>query len=148
MKLDYENTAYDSLYVESMMSVHSLVFLKLWELKKEYDIFSMIDVYMQYSPIRAKMDVGNWSALNKGWKQIFNSIDFSLCAPKTEDIEMDGILLGWMADVYVLLQWRYNLPSAVISQKIPARTLCCVYNPLHETSYSNACEKLHKKFLE
>ena len=85
MRLDFENTAFDSSYIEGLMSVHRLVFSKLFTEKQEYDIFSKIDTYMQHSPIRKKMDVGNWSALNKGWKQIFNSIDFSLCEPRTED---------------------------------------------------------------
>lgn len=147
MILNCENTAYDRLYLEDMMGVHGLMFSKLVVNKPEYDVFSMIDTYMRYSDIRRKMDLGNWSALNKGWKQLFNSIDFSLCKPRTKDIPFDDILLGWVADIYVLLQWQYNIPSAEISQKIPAEVLCGLYNPLHETSYQNACEKLHHKFL-
>ena len=147
MNLNFKNTAYDSLYLESMMSVHALVFSKLFVLKKEYDIFSMIDVYMQHSEIRSRMDVGNWSALNKGWKQIFNSIDFSLCKPKLEDYPVDDILLGWIAHIYVLLQWRYNISSSILNQKLPSKVLCEMYDPLHETSYENACEKLYNKFI-
>lgn len=142
-----ENTAYDSLYLEDMMNVHGLMFSKLLTYKPEYDVFSMIDVYMQHSEIRRKMDSGNWSALNKGWKQLYNSIDFSLCKPKTRDIPLDIILLRWMADIYVLLQWQYNIPSSEINHKISAEVLCDMYNPLHETSYENACEKLYHKFL-
>lgn len=147
MNLNFENTAYDPMYLEDMMSVHDLMFFKLVTNKPEYDVFSMIDTYMRYSEVRYKMDLGNWSALNKGWKQLFNSIDFSLCEPRTRDLPFDQILLGWVADIYVLLQWRYNIPSAEISKKIPAETLCNMYNPLHETSYENACEKLHRRFL-
>lgn len=147
MNLNLENTAYDCLYLEDMMSVHGLMFSKLVKNKPEYDVFSMIDTYMRHSDVRHKMDLGNWSALNKGWKQLFNSIDFSLCKPITRDILFDDILLGWVADIYVLLQWRYNIPSAEISQKLPAEVLCDMYNPLHETSHMNACEKLYHKFL-
>lgn len=148
MNLNFENTAYDPLYLEDMMSVHGLMFFKLVTNMPEYDVFSMIDTYMRYSEVRYKMDLGNWSALNKGWKQLFNSIDFSLCEPKTRELFLDQILLGWIADIYVLLQWRYNIPSAEISRRMPAETLCGMYNPLHETSYENACEKLHHRFLE
>lgn len=86
MILNVENTAYDSLYLKDMMSVHGLMFSKLVAGKPEYDVFSMIDAYMRQSEVRRKMDLGNWSALNKGWKQLFNSIDFSLCKPRTRDI--------------------------------------------------------------
>ncbi len=60
--------------------------------KPEYDVFSMIDTYMQYSEVRHKMDLGYYNALNKGWKQLFNSIDFTRCKPRIKDIPFDGIL--------------------------------------------------------
>ena len=148
MNLNYENTAYDEGYLESMMNVHECMFSMLLTEKPEYDVFSMIDEYMRHSEVRHKMDLGNWSALNKGWKQLFNSIDFQQCKPRTDDTPpLDGILLGWIADMYVLLQWRYNIPSAEISKRLPAETLCYAYNPLHETSLTNACEKLHHKYI-
>lgn len=92
-----ENTAYNRLYLKDMMNVHGLLFSKLVANKPEYDVFSMIDTYMSQSEIRHKMDLGNWSALNKGWKQLYYSIDFSLCKPKIKDIPFDNILLGWVA---------------------------------------------------
>lgn len=146
MNLNYKNTAYDEGYLESVMKVHGCLFSKLSEIE-EYDVFSMIDAYMQHSGIRRKMDEGNWSALNKGYKQLLNSIDFTLCKPRKNTMLFDDILLGWIADIYVLLQWRYNIQSAKISQKLSAEELCRAYNPLHETSYENACEKLHRKYL-
>ena len=145
-----EKAPYDEAYLKDVMSVHGLMFVKLTEEKSEYDIFSMIDTYMRHSEIRAKMDIGNWSALNKGYKQLLNSIDFSLCEPAEiigSDMLPDPILLKWAADIYVLLQWYYDIPSAEISKKLPSRELCATYNPLHETSYTNACTKLYKKYL-
>ncbi|MDE5557475.1 MAG: hypothetical protein K2J32_07250 [Ruminococcus sp.] len=144
MKWNFENTAYDELYLDGVMKVHESLFRKLAEIK-EYDIFSMIDVYMQHSEIRHKMDKGNWSALNKGYRQLMNDVDYSLCSPK--QTESDDILLGWIADMYVLLQWIYNLPSAYINMKLSSSELAGAYNPLHETSYKNACEKLYHKYL-
>ena len=146
MNLNYENTAYDAEYLESVMNVHGLLFSKLSKIEK-YDVFSAIDIFMQHSDVRHKMDLGNWSALNKGYKQLLNSIDFTLCKPRANKMMFDEILLKWMADIYVLLQWRYNIPSSEISLKLSAEELCKAYNPLHETSYENACEKLYRKYL-
>lgn len=74
-----------------------------------------------------------------------NDVDYSLCSPK--QTESDDILLGWIADMYVLLQWIYNLPSVYINMKLSSSELAGAYNPLHETSYKNACEKLYHKYL-
>lgn len=114
--------------------------MKLNEIE-QYSLCSMIDEYMQHSEIRKKMDKGNWSALNKGYKQLLHSIDFTRCKPKADNTEYDNILLEWVAHVYVMLQWKYNIPSKTISQKVPAELMMKLYNPLHETSYPNACEK-------
>lgn len=73
--MEADKTAYDEIYLEDVIDLHTLLFIKLTEIT-EYDLCSMIDVYMQHSEIRRKMDVGNWSALNKGYKQLKNSIDF------------------------------------------------------------------------
>ena len=144
--MEADKTAYDEIYLEDVIDLHTLLFIKLTEIT-EYDLCSMIDVYMQHSEIRRKMDVGNWSALNKGYKQLKNSIDFSLCAPRKEAIECDRILLNWISQMYVRLQWKYCIASAEISRAIPSALLIRLYDPLHETSYNNACEKLYRKYL-
>lgn len=144
--MDYGEVAYNEAYLKDVINVHSFLFSQLTQIK-QYDIFSMIDAYMRHSDIRRKMDEGNWSALNKGCKQLLNSIDFSACEPDKDKTEIDSILLGWMATVYVMLQWKYRLFSSEISMKLSAKELCKTYNPLHEISYENACEKLYYRYL-
>lgn len=144
MKLNCDNVAYDKLYLTNVMNVHGLTFSKMDENEK-YCVFSMIDRYMQCSDVRKKMDIGNWSALNKGYKQLLNSVDYEGCEPKQYSI--DKISLHWIAEIYVLLQWKYNIPSSEISRKVPAKALFNLYNPLHETSHENACDKIYSKFL-
>ena len=95
--------------------------------------------------VRKRMDEGNWSALMKGWKQVYNSVDFSEC--KEDNEKSDDIMLHWLADIYTYWQWRYNLSSKEISARCDARLLSQLYYPLHETSIQNACEKLQKRFF-
>ena len=121
--MEAEKTAYDEIYLEDVIDLHTLLFIKLTEIT-EYDLCSMIDVYMQHSEIRRKMDVGYRSALNKGY-----------------------ILLNWISQMYVRLQWKYSIASAEISRAIPSALLMRLYDPLHETSYNNTCEKLYRKYL-
>ena len=47
-----------------------------------------------------------------------------------------------MADVYTYMQWKYNLWSEEIVEKISPEELYRKYSPLHEASLSNCAEKL------
>ena len=144
--------SYDELYLDSNRKLHRLLFedFLILEPYRNYDLFSLIDVYMQTSEIRRQMDKGDWRALNKCDKQLLNSIDLSLVKPKSkESVDMDGdfIPVWWMGEIYSLFQWMYDIPSKEISEKCPAEALYGVYNPLHETSHKNACEKIYHKFF-
>lgn len=144
---DTDNHPYDVLYLNPLMDLHRLVFLRFME-NEEHDFFSLIDNYMQTSDIRAKMDVGNWSALNKCDKQVINSVDMSNVTKKDPAEVIDYFIMHWMADIYTLFQWMYNIPSKEINDRIPAKKLYKIYYPLHETSEKNACEKLYHTFFE
>lgn len=142
---DKPEVAYSELYLDGMLSVHKLLFHDFIydEPYKNYDFFSLVDLYMQESEVRAKMDIGNTSALNKCDKQLLNSIPLEKC-PKDDTEQVDGILTNWMATIYVVFQWTYKLSSKEISEKLPARELARIFNPLHETSDTNACRKIYE----
>ena len=136
--------AYHKDYLIGTMDLIRLVFVKMNEIN-HLNIYEQIDSYMQTSEIRKRMDEGNWSALMKGWIQVYNSVDLSIChvGEKT-----DLIMLHWLADIYTYWQWKYNLPSKEINSRCNTRTLSQLYYPLHEASIQKACEKLQHKFFE
>lgn len=136
-----EKHPYDELYLYPLKKLHRLLYIMLND-EKEYNVFDAIDSYMQTSDVRKEMDRGLPRALNKGWKQLKNSIDFSRCS-KEDIVELDDTLLHWMADVYTQIQWLYNVPSKTISEKVPARTLAKIFNPLHEMPLDRACERIY-----
>ncbi len=138
-------TAYDKSYLGNMKRKTSFLFHMFME--SGYDFFSCVEKFMSTSRIRALADIGNSTALNKSPKQMFNDIDYSDLPKQTEDY-MDFILAEWLAYVYVQFQWMYNIPSSEIVKAMPPRAVCETYNPFHETSIKNACEKLHYKFWE
>lgn len=142
-----QDIPYNVLYLEPNMDLHRLVFVKMAE-NKQYSFCSLVDSYMRTSEIRKKQDVGNWSALNKGYKQLLGSIDLSCCKPKDEHEFVDDIMAHWIADIYVLFQWLYNIPSATISEKVPAKEMMRIYNPLHEASEKAACEKIYDIYFK
>ena len=113
-----------------------------------YSFCSLVDAYLTTSKIRSDMDKGNWSALNKGHKQILNDIDYSKALPKGDEPYITDFIAHWFADIYVLLQWTYNIPSIEIAKKLPARELLSIFNPLHEISEEKAVEKIYEKYFK
>ena len=131
--------AYDEGYLDSMIQKTRYLFKLL--ARNNEEPFSSIQNYMK-GTYRRYMDMGNPLYLNKSPKQIMNSIGVQ--AKKDLDISenYDEFILEWMADMYTYLQWKYNLSSEEIVEKIEPKDLYKKYSPLHETSLSNAAEKL------
>ena len=47
-----------------------------------------------------------------------------------------------MSDIYTYMQWKYNLSSKKIVEKIKPDELYKKFNPLHEMSIKNGVERL------
>ncbi len=135
--------AYREEYLSGMLNLHKMFFCELNKLP--YDSFILIDNYMRQSEIRAKMDVGNWSALNKGCKQLIND---TIKPKETNNVQIDDISLHWIATIYVLLQWKYCLSSKMISEAIPSEKLFAMFNPLHEINEFQAVNKLYTQYFK
>lgn len=135
--------SYDPFYLTGILKLTRFLFHKFIE--SGYDFFDATKRYMEYSPIRQKMDQGNCSALNKGINQLYHSVDFT-DVPKSDNSDIDGIMSDWIADVYVYIQWRYQVSSADLVRHLPPEELCQLYYPLHETSLAAACEKLYQRY--
>lgn len=135
--------AYDKFYLSGIFKITRFLFHIF--IQSGHDYFACINEYMKHSTIRKKMDEGNWSALNKGIKQLRNSVDITdVC--ENDNAYMDEIMSDWISDIYVYLQWKYKLVSANIVEYLPPELLYDLYNPLHETGIDNACDKLYKRY--
>lgn len=142
-----KDRAYNELYLNSNIELHRLLFLDFTK-NTEYDFFSLVDAYMQTSEIRQGMDKGSSKELNKGDKQLLNSIDYSVCLKDAHNNKVvDYGIMHWMADIYCQMQWYYNIPSKEINNRVPAKEMYRIYFPLHETSEQNAIEKIYKIYF-
>ena len=67
---------------------------------------------------------------------------------ETEKFEMkpgkalEGFLPDWMGEFYAYYQWYYNIPSAVVIQKIPVSFLKKAYYGLHDLELDLAVQKV------
>lgn len=139
--LKKNNISFPEEYIISLTNLIQLVFIKMNELN-DYDIYKQIDLFMQ-SNIRKMMDDGNWVALNKGWKQVYNSLNFKKLPFGNK---LDITKLKWIASIYTFWQWKYNHSSYEINKKCNAKQLEELYYPLHEVSIKAACVKLEQKY--
>ena len=105
------------------------------------DPFSAIASYMK-SDYRKYMDMGNPMYLNKTPKQIMEELDIRIQNDCEINEKYDEFILEWMADIYVYMQWKYDLSSAEIIEKTTPESLYQKYYPLHETSIENGVRKL------
>lgn len=141
--------AYFEPYLEPLIELHKYLFHIFLERDdyKIYDFHSLVDTYMRDSELRAKMDIGNPSALNSGINQVLHSIPLERCIP-AGNVEMDRIMSNWIAAVYNLLQWKYKLSSKEISIMVPSAQMAYIYNPLHMVSLDGAAERIYEHYWE
>lgn len=134
-------TAYDECYYDSMIQKGRYLF-KLIARNTE-NPFQVIETYMR-SNYRKAMDLGNPLYLNKTPKQILGELGVKVNLEAPISDTWDEFILEWMSDIYTYMQWKYNLPSERIVEKIRPEDLYEKYSPLHETSVANGVDKLRK----
>lgn len=131
--------AYDESYLDSMITKTRYLFKLI--ARNSGHPFSDIERYMK-SDYRKYMDVGNPLYLNKTPKQIMEEIGVKLQKDCGISEEYDEFIMEWMADIYVYMQWKYEISSAEIIKKVDPKSLYQKYYPLHETSVENGARKL------
>ena len=136
-------TAYDECYLNSMILAARYLFKLLG--RNTTDVFSAIRNYM-VSEFRENMDRGNPLYLNKTPKQIMGSMGISCIVELEISAVYDEFILEWMADIYTYMQWKYNIPSKEIVDKIDPKELYQKFSPLHEASLTNSVDKLWKLY--
>ncbi len=133
--------AYDECYYESMIQKNRYLFKLI--ARNEEEPFEVIETYMK-SDYRKAMDLGNPLYLNKTPKQILGSLGIKINSDAAISERYDEFILEWMADIYTYMQWKYNLMSEKIVDKIKPEDLYKKFLPLHEASLENGAEKLRK----
>ena len=128
-------------YYDSMIQKNRYLFKLI--ARNTDEPFHVIKDYMK-SDYRKAMDRGNPLYLNKTPKQILGSIGIRIQPEAGINEKYDEFILEWMADIYTCMQWKYNLKSEVIEDKIKPEDIYNKYSPLHETSIEKWCGKIEK----
>lgn len=142
-RITMKSLAYDECYLDMMFQKTRFLFKLI--ARNRLDVFSVITDYMR-GLYRKYMDMGNPLYLNKTPKQILGDLGYRVDMNADLSLDYDEMILEWMADIYVYMQWRYKLWSARIVETVKPETLYKMYYPLHEASIANGCEKLMKRY--
>ena len=129
-----KSLAYDECYLDMMFQKTRFLFKLI--ARNRLDVFSVITDYMR-GLYRKYMDMGNPLYLNKTPKQILGDLGYRVDMNADLSLDYDEMILEWMADIYVYMQWRYKLWSARIVETVKPETLYKMYYPLHEASIAN-----------
>ena len=142
-RITMKSLAYDECYLDMMFQKTRFLFKLI--ARNRLDVFSVITDYMR-GLYRKYMDMGNPLYLNKTPKQILGDLGYRVDMNADLSLDYDEMILEWMADIYVYMQWRYKLWSARIVETVKPETLYKMYYPLPEASIANGCEKLMKRY--
>ena len=94
--------AYDECYLDMMFQKTRFLFKLI--ARNHLDVFSVIKAYMT-GEYRKYMDMGNPLYLNKTPKQILGEMGYRVNMSAELSMDYDEMILEWMADIYVYLQW-------------------------------------------
>ena len=115
-----KSLAYDECYLDMMFQKTRFLFKLI--ARNRLDVFSVITDYMR-GLYRKYMDMGNPLYLNKTPKQILGDLGYRVDMNADLSLDYDEMILEWMADIYVYMQWRYKLWSARIVETVKPETL-------------------------
>lgn len=132
-------SAYDESYLDGMLQKTRYLFRLIG--RNCENPFLVIKKYMS-GEYRACMDEGNPLYMNKTPKQILRNMDIAIKENTEPSEEYDEFILDWMADIYTYMQWKYDMSSKEIVERIEPGALYKKYYPLHETSIENGVRKL------
>lgn len=85
--------------------------------RNRLNVFSVIRDYMT-GDYRKYMDMGNPLYLNKTPKRILGNMGYTINPDSDISMKYDEMILEWMADIYVYMQWKFGLWSAEIVDRI------------------------------
>lgn len=138
--------AYNKLYLEDITELQQMLFEEITDYKYELDYNNFVEKYMNCR-YRKLLDTGGTRVANMSWDEYLQYLEINcpeLFIKGTTDV--DKLMSGWIGRIYNLLQYRLNIPSIEVYNKIPISTMKIVFRPLHTVSEEVALEKLLERF--
>ena len=132
---------YDKVYLSEVIEEQGKFFERLQDMPGPIDSADFITTYM-HGYTRRQLDEGHAYYLTldaEQMKKVF--LQESGYVPKKGE-PLRGFMPNWIGQFYACAQWRWNVPSAELCDRIPVEALCAVYPGAHDLDLNTAVEKL------
>lgn len=135
--------AYSEVYLNDVVEAQGKLFDLVAERYPDKDTENFINAYMT-GRTRKSIDESQAYVNTMDAKELWNYFI------KTEDYRlkdgnaMGGFLPRWIGEFYAYYQWYYNVPSAVLIEKIPVSFLKKAYAGLQDLELELAVKKVGK----
>lgn len=139
--------AYDILYYEDICDLQEMIFQEITRYKYELDYDKFVEGYMNCK-YRRLLDRANPRVSNMTWDEYMCYLERDcgeIFVPGETDIDI--LKSGWIGRIYSMIQFKMNIPSSEIYQKLPIDRMRVLFRPLHTVSEDVAVDKLIKIIL-
>ena len=136
--------AYNKNYVEDISDLQEALFQEITRYRYEIDYERFVEGYMQCK-YRQLLDKGNTRIANMTWDELLSYIEKDCKSIINEgNTNVDRLQSGWIGRMYSLLQYRRNITSELLYDKLPLEKMRTLFVPLHTVSEDIALEKIEK----
>lgn len=136
--------AYNINYVEDIANLQEELFQEITRYKYEIDYERFVKGYMQCK-YRKLLDHGNTRIANMTWDELLSYLEKD-CNKIIDsgDTTIDRLQSGWIGRMYSLLQYRKNISSMELYEKLPLSRIRTFFIPLHTIDEDIALQKLDR----
>lgn len=133
--------AYAEDYLEDVVENQGKLFDMVAQNYPDGDTEDFIKAYMK-SRTRKSIDEGkayvNTMSAAELWDYFVKTEHYSIKRGKA----LEGFMPDWLGEFYAYYQWRYDVPSSVVIEKVPVDFLKKAYLGLHDLELDLAVQKV------
>ena len=131
---------YDELYLTQVVETQGRFFEKLQDVEPRIDSSKMMEAYLR-SELRRQLDEGHAFFLTLNDEQLKRRFLASGYVPEPGE-PIQGFMPNWIGRFYAYAQWRFNVSSAHLVDRISVADLTSRYPGAHDLDLHLAVERL------
>ncbi|MBQ8518015.1 MAG: hypothetical protein IJ455_00225 [Agathobacter sp.] len=136
--------AYNINYVDDISDLQETLFQEITRYKYEIDYEKFVEGYMECK-YRQLLDKGNARIANMTWDELLSYIERDCKGIIVKgDTNIDRLQSGWIGRMYSLLQYKKNITSDVLYDRLPLEKMKTLFVPLHTVAEDVALDKIEK----
>lgn len=131
---------YDELYLAQVVETQGKFFEKLQDCVPAIDSEKMMEAYLR-SDLRRQLDEGHAYFLTLSDEQLKRRFLESGYVP-LPGVPIQGFMPNWIGRFYAYAQWYFNVPSAMLVDRLSVADLTSRYPGAHDLDLRLAVEKI------